>query len=53
MKLDIWNTNKQTNKPFQNNTVINGDVCTDFTLYSEGWGYLFTRNVFTHNDEML
>lgn len=27
------------------------DICTDFTLYSEGWGYLFTYNVFSHNDK--
>lgn len=36
-----------------NNTAINGNVCTDFTLYTEGWGYLFTHNVFTQYDEMI
>lgn len=40
-------------KNISNQYCNHGDVCTDFTLYSEGWGYLFTRNVFTHNDEML
>lgn len=51
--LDIWDTNKKFHNKNPNNTAIEGDVCTDFTLYSEGWGYLFTHNVFTHNDEMI
>lgn len=36
----------------KNDTTRNGDVCTDFTLYSEGWGYLFTCDVFTHIDDI-
>lgn len=28
------------------------NICTDFSFYSEGWGYLFTYNVFTHKDKM-
>lgn len=51
--LDIWDTNKKFHNKNPNNTAVNGDVCTDFTLYSEGWGYSFTHNVFTHNDEMI
>lgn len=51
--LDIWDTNNKFHNKNQNNTAIDGEVCTDFTLYSEGWGYLFTRNVFTHHDEMI
>lgn len=50
--LDIWDTNKKFHNNNPNNAAINGDVCTDFTLYSEGWGYLFTH-VSTHNDEMI
>lgn len=55
MMLDIWDLDtkqKKYHKENENGGVLNGDVCTDYTLYSEGWVYLFTCDVFTHYDEM-
>lgn len=57
MMLDIWDLDTKQNKLKIHNenekgSVLNGDVCTDYTLYSEGWVYLFTCDVFTHYDEM-
>lgn len=44
---------KEKVQDYTQTTAIDEDVCTDFTLYSEGWGYFFAHNVFTHNVEML
>ena len=55
MMLDIRELDtklKEYHDENENGCVLNGVVCTDYTLYSEGWVYLFTCDVFTHDDEM-